>query len=381
MVIAKIKADKLNLTNKTSDPSGAEGELYYNSTDKKMKYYNGSGWEDMGGGSIPSFNSGNYTIVQFRGDDNTSGAQQLNTTMLWDGEYIQCIGGEGSDDFLRGGTADTDSRFTWSAPNGQASSSLTWRALNNSASNSAPNGIWYHGYITGTHDYLTDHTGDFSVFFPEVYAYVNPGSNRAWSESYVRFGGISLVSYGQSNSNMSTTYQNIEMKVLRSTNRLEYWRGGVYQTYVTLPANIYIETMSGAYVQPNCSGCGASGGSRLNWLYTVGTGGDYTKRFESEAISEYYVPAGTSQTSKNTTFSPTVTSITPVITGLVGDAQTNCTVEFSTDGTTWSTPINPGETYTFPSATATIYVAVNMHNYNGGTSTLDNIMCFLERSA
>jgi len=36
----------------SSDPSGTEGEIIYNSTDKKLKYYNGSSWEDTGTSKI-----------------------------------------------------------------------------------------------------------------------------------------------------------------------------------------------------------------------------------------------------------------------------------------------------------------------------------------
>ena len=31
----------------TSDPSGAEGMVIYNSTDKKLKFYNGTAWGEM----------------------------------------------------------------------------------------------------------------------------------------------------------------------------------------------------------------------------------------------------------------------------------------------------------------------------------------------
>jgi len=51
MTISKIKADVLNLVNKTSDPSGTEGQVIYNSTDKKIKLFDGSSWGDVGGGA------------------------------------------------------------------------------------------------------------------------------------------------------------------------------------------------------------------------------------------------------------------------------------------------------------------------------------------
>jgi len=47
MTIAEINADELILESKTSAPSGIEGDIYYNSTDKKLNYYDGSQWVEM----------------------------------------------------------------------------------------------------------------------------------------------------------------------------------------------------------------------------------------------------------------------------------------------------------------------------------------------
>lgn len=41
--------DSVAFENKTSDPTAVEGKLYYNSTDKEFKYYNGSSWKTVGG--------------------------------------------------------------------------------------------------------------------------------------------------------------------------------------------------------------------------------------------------------------------------------------------------------------------------------------------
>ena len=41
-----------NLTGDPTVPSPVEGDLYYNSTDKGMKLYDGSSWNAVGGGSI-----------------------------------------------------------------------------------------------------------------------------------------------------------------------------------------------------------------------------------------------------------------------------------------------------------------------------------------
>jgi hypothetical protein len=47
MSLAKTYMDSVLFVNKTSAPSAVEGAWYYNSTDKKMYYYNGSEWEEV----------------------------------------------------------------------------------------------------------------------------------------------------------------------------------------------------------------------------------------------------------------------------------------------------------------------------------------------
>jgi len=42
-------AGEMILKSFSEDPSGAEGMVIYNSTDKKVKFYNGTGWVDTGG--------------------------------------------------------------------------------------------------------------------------------------------------------------------------------------------------------------------------------------------------------------------------------------------------------------------------------------------
>ena len=46
MTIAEINADTV-LFEPQSEPSGEEGDVYYNSTDKKLNYYDGSQWVEM----------------------------------------------------------------------------------------------------------------------------------------------------------------------------------------------------------------------------------------------------------------------------------------------------------------------------------------------
>lgn len=47
MAIAKLKSDSVILESKTSDPTGTEGQLYYNSTNKVFKYYNDTEWKSL----------------------------------------------------------------------------------------------------------------------------------------------------------------------------------------------------------------------------------------------------------------------------------------------------------------------------------------------
>lgn len=51
MAIASVKGNQLKLDNRTSDPSSGEGTLYYNSTDKRLKLHNGTGYNDITGGA------------------------------------------------------------------------------------------------------------------------------------------------------------------------------------------------------------------------------------------------------------------------------------------------------------------------------------------
>jgi len=43
--MTQVKNDgRWQLTLQTSDPTGAEGQLIYNSIDKRIKYHNGTNW-------------------------------------------------------------------------------------------------------------------------------------------------------------------------------------------------------------------------------------------------------------------------------------------------------------------------------------------------
>jgi hypothetical protein len=43
-----FKSDRVKLPTGTSDPGSAEvGDLYYNTTDNKIKFYNGSTWSNL----------------------------------------------------------------------------------------------------------------------------------------------------------------------------------------------------------------------------------------------------------------------------------------------------------------------------------------------
>ena len=55
MTISKVCTDSLLFENKSSDPAGTEGQVVYNSTDKKLKYYDGTAWVDAGAGDPLTF--------------------------------------------------------------------------------------------------------------------------------------------------------------------------------------------------------------------------------------------------------------------------------------------------------------------------------------
>lgn len=42
-----LKGSYIDLTPRTSAPSAAEGRVYYDSSAKKLKYYNGSSWVEV----------------------------------------------------------------------------------------------------------------------------------------------------------------------------------------------------------------------------------------------------------------------------------------------------------------------------------------------
>jgi len=60
-------------------PSGTEGALYFNTTEKKMKVYSNSAWGDLGGGAVPGLLP-NYTTAQRDALSPATGQQIYNTT-------------------------------------------------------------------------------------------------------------------------------------------------------------------------------------------------------------------------------------------------------------------------------------------------------------
>jgi len=60
-------------------PSGTEGALYFNTTEKKTKVYSNAAWGDLGGGAVPGLLP-NYTTAQRDALSPTTGQQIYNTT-------------------------------------------------------------------------------------------------------------------------------------------------------------------------------------------------------------------------------------------------------------------------------------------------------------
>jgi hypothetical protein len=47
MTIAKVNLNELRLELQAANPTSVEGAIYYNSTQKIVKYYNGTSWISM----------------------------------------------------------------------------------------------------------------------------------------------------------------------------------------------------------------------------------------------------------------------------------------------------------------------------------------------
>jgi hypothetical protein len=68
----------LRLGQFTTAPSGTEGALYYNTTEKKAKVFSNAAWGDLGGGALGLLPS--YTTTQRNALSPTTGQQIYNTT-------------------------------------------------------------------------------------------------------------------------------------------------------------------------------------------------------------------------------------------------------------------------------------------------------------
>ena len=73
----------------TSDPVGEEGKIYYNTSTNKVRYYDGSTWQDLGGGTgtlgIPWWHdSGVYSVYDnFNGYSLGDFEPQVGTKWIW----------------------------------------------------------------------------------------------------------------------------------------------------------------------------------------------------------------------------------------------------------------------------------------------------------
>ena len=69
----------LRLGQFTTAPSGTEGALYFNTTEKKTKVYSNSAWGDLGGGAVAGLLP-NYTTAQRDALSLVNGLIVYNTT-------------------------------------------------------------------------------------------------------------------------------------------------------------------------------------------------------------------------------------------------------------------------------------------------------------
>ena len=86
------KSDRLGIATGSSDPgSGAVGDLYFNTGISKLKYFNGTTWNELGSGSstvgnVDPFNDGSgVALWQFDGNAEDSGGSHSGTptNVVW----------------------------------------------------------------------------------------------------------------------------------------------------------------------------------------------------------------------------------------------------------------------------------------------------------
>ena len=67
----------IKLQHLSSDPTGVEGQIYYNTSDNEVKFYNGSSWQAFGTGTA----TGDITGVTLSGDSGSAADTSANVDL------------------------------------------------------------------------------------------------------------------------------------------------------------------------------------------------------------------------------------------------------------------------------------------------------------
>lgn len=149
---------KPRIENLGSDPSGVEGQIYYNTTSDVLRLYTGSGWVSLASaGGVTSFTNAFGTYISGTANSSATGAVNMGTIDL-----------SASD-----GTASAGTRFltkdnTWAVP---ADTGITSITLASDGDATSGNTITANGTLTlsfdGTSSQYVDGAGDL-VTFPTI---------------------------------------------------------------------------------------------------------------------------------------------------------------------------------------------------------------------
>jgi len=92
-MVKSLSVGNIKFENLTSDPTSTEGRLYYNSTSKKVKFYDGSSWSDLGGVDISTHFDANIMNTNTTSGSPTWTAGSATTATV-DGFYVAYVSGE-----------------------------------------------------------------------------------------------------------------------------------------------------------------------------------------------------------------------------------------------------------------------------------------------
>ena len=147
---------KPRIENLGSDPSGVEGQIYYNTTSDVLRLYTGSGWVSLASaGGVTSFTNAFGTFVSGTANSSATGAVNVGTIDL------SATGTPDNTKFLRGDNV-------WAVP---ADTGITSITLASDGDATSGNTITSNGTLTlsfdGTSSQYVDGAGDL-VTFPTI---------------------------------------------------------------------------------------------------------------------------------------------------------------------------------------------------------------------